>query len=133
MNSRFDFLTGIVHIDADAPDEWAADAVLPVWARLNDPAWGDRLPRLLIHETVHFWQRLGSGYLTRLVADEWHRLLMLEENGTLLGESARVAAHRDRSVVPFAADELVGRRHERTALAVHRPPDRHHRQLRALA
>ncbi|MFG1814985.1 hypothetical protein ACGFIF_14545 [Kribbella sp. NPDC049174] len=107
MNSRFDFLTGIVHIDADAPDEWAADAVLPVWARLNDPAWGDRLPRLLIHETVHFWQLLGSGYLTRLVADEWHRLLMLEENGTLLRESARVAAHRDRSVVPFAADELV--------------------------
>jgi hypothetical protein len=107
MNSRFDFLTGMVHVDADAPADWAEEAVLPIWARLNDPAWGERLPRLLIHETMHFWQLLGSGYLTRLVADEWQRLLTLEANGTLLAESARVVAHRDRSAVPFAADELV--------------------------
>ncbi|TDD26333.1 hypothetical protein E1218_13210 [Kribbella turkmenica] len=107
MNSRFDFLTGIVHVDADAPADWVEEPVLPVWARLNDPAWGDRLPRLLIHETVHFWQLLGSGYLTRLVADEWQRLLALEADGTLLAESARVAAHRDPTAVPFAADELV--------------------------
>lgn len=107
MNSRFDFLTGVVHVDADAPAEWCGEPVLPVWARLNDPEFGDRLPRLLIHETAHFWQLLGSGYLAGLIADEWRRLTALEATGTLLPEAARVAAHRDRTVTPFAADELV--------------------------
>jgi hypothetical protein len=107
VNSRFDFLTGVVHVDADAPPQWCEEAVLPVWAHLNDPEWGDRLPRLLIHETVHFWQVLGSGYLANLIADEWQRLTTLETQGTLLSESPRVALHRDRTVTPFSAAELV--------------------------
>lgn len=38
--------------------------------------------RILIHETVHYWQQLSQGFLLLLAAEEWRRLDRFEREGT---------------------------------------------------
>jgi hypothetical protein len=35
---------------------------------------------VILHETLHYWQQLGSGFLVRLADEEWGRLLTFENN-----------------------------------------------------
>jgi len=107
MESRFDLLTGVAYVDADAPESWRDLAVLPFWETVCDPSYDPRLPRPLMHESLHFWQLMWSGYLMSLVEDEWQRLVRFETVGALDQASARVKRHNDRNLSPFCPDDLV--------------------------
>lgn len=39
--------------------------------------------RVLIHETVHYWQQLSQGFALLLAAEEWRRLDRFEREGTV--------------------------------------------------
>lgn len=52
---------------------------LQVW---HEPAkYFPEKSRVIFHETVHFWQYLASGYLVRLVEEDWNRLIAFEQTG----------------------------------------------------
>jgi hypothetical protein len=80
---QYDYLSGIVTVERDAPLEWRGDAVLPFWMAPNDPRWGRSLSRVLYHESIHFWQFLNSPYLIRIVGRLWDQLLHYEATGEL--------------------------------------------------
>ena len=44
---------------------------------------------MIFHETVHFWQYLASGYLARLVEEDWDRLVAFERSGKTTHELPR--------------------------------------------
>jgi len=104
----FDFLTGTVRVDADAPAEWEDAHELPFWEDPNEDAWGAGLCRVLYHEAVHFWHFLSSGYLANLVGGEWVRLTRFEETGELPPVHATVQDYAaERADRPFSPCELV--------------------------
>jgi hypothetical protein len=46
------------------------------------PAYFDIAPvRILVHETIHFWQMLSMGFLTNLGVEVWHSLIEFEKTG----------------------------------------------------
>jgi hypothetical protein len=108
MEHLFDFLTGVVRLNEDAPDEWRHEEILPFWSDPNDERWGGRLCRYLYHESLHFWQLLSSGYLAHLVFLEWGRLELYERTREVLPVDELVASHRVRpSGQPFSPSELM--------------------------
>ena len=40
-----------------------------------------RRSRIVMHETLHYWQQLTHGFLARLASEEWRRLQAFRENG----------------------------------------------------
>lgn len=59
---------------------------------LHHPAgFESALSRVILHETVHLWQYLSSGYLAGLAAEDWHRLKSFEHDGkvTSAGQKRR--------------------------------------------
>src|SRR5215470_14567268 len=40
------------------------------------------LSRVVLHETVHFWQYLSSAYLAEIAMEDWERLKQFEQDGT---------------------------------------------------
>jgi len=44
--------------------------------------------RVFVHETLHFWQVLSSGFLANLALSEWHNLLEFEGSGELTPQSS---------------------------------------------
>lgn len=108
VSSAFDYLTGTIGVDRDAPAAWKTETELPFWLNPNDESWGDELSRVLYHETIHFWQLLSSGYVANLVGEEWGRLLEYEDTGELPEKSDLVAGHnRPAPGDPFSPRELV--------------------------
>ena len=85
---------------AVASEFWALGAIirvgfpavprsLQVW---YGPAnYHPKASRELFHETVHFWQYLASGYLSRLAEEDWDRLLTFERTGKFTREVPRRA------------------------------------------
>ena len=45
--------------------------------------------RFFLHECVHLWQLLGSGYLANLAGDRWHALLEFEATGKIRTPDSR--------------------------------------------
>lgn len=39
--------------------------------------------RIVMHETLHWWQQLGLGFFTHLAAEDWQRLLEFESTGII--------------------------------------------------
>lgn len=56
------------------------------------------LSHIILHETLHFWQHLASGYLVRIAAEEFRRLLAFEATGEAppAGPLLRAFITRDR-------------------------------------
>jgi hypothetical protein len=106
--NRYDYLRGIVSVNAEAPVGWEAEWDLPFWMSPNNDAWGRQLCRVLYHETLHFWQLLSSGYLAVLVAAEWERLLHYEATGELMPAGQFLMDHsRPIGSDPFSTAELT--------------------------
>lgn len=90
MNAHtdFDFLSGIVRVGVTAPAAWQDDKLTPFFADPNHADWGPLLCRRLYHETLHFWQLLGWGYVANCAAADWARVLSFEQTGVMPPPSA---------------------------------------------
>lgn len=91
MESEFWALGAIVRAGFPAPPR-----SLQAWH--NPAGYFPEKSRELFHETVHFWQYLASGYLTRIVEDDWNRLVHFEQTG----EASRESTHRAHFIQPDA-------------------------------
>lgn len=103
-DNSFDYLSGCVSVNRDAPDEWKTEAVLPFWYSPNAPEFGEQLSRILYHETIHFWQLMYSPYLLRTVGKMWEQLLRFESAGELVTEKDSMNEVREQL---FSVNELV--------------------------
>ncbi|MDJ0969157.1 MAG: hypothetical protein QNJ06_04595 [Kiloniellales bacterium] len=77
MASRYLPVNASVYLDF-APSAYSLEAFF------NPKTFHPRQSRVLFHETVHFWQYLNSGYLMRLVEEDWSRLTHFENTGEFL-------------------------------------------------
>jgi hypothetical protein len=82
MDSQYQPLSASIHLDFSPPPR-SLDALY------NPKGHSPRLSRTLFHETVHFWQYLNSGYLMRLVEEDWSRLIKFEKSGDRRSDSPR--------------------------------------------
>lgn len=82
MASEFWALGAIIKVDFPAPPR-----SLDVW--YGPGGYYPERSRQLFHETVHFWQYLASGYLARLVEEDWDRLVAFEQTGRTTREAPR--------------------------------------------
>jgi hypothetical protein len=106
--TQYEYLSGTLTVNADAPEDWQAAEELPFWTDPNNDAWGTKLCRVLYHESVHFWQFLSSAYIANLVAEEWSRLVRYEKTGVLLPASESRKRHgQTREGEPFSPSELA--------------------------
>lgn len=88
-HTDFDFLSGIVRVGAAAPAAWQDDKLAAFFTDPNHVDWGAPLCRRLYHETLHFWQLLGWGYVANCAAADWERVLSFEQTGAVPPPSAR--------------------------------------------
>lgn len=91
MNAHtdFDFLSGIVRVGAVAPEAWRQEGLDGFFFDPNHAEWGAPLCRRLYHESLHFWQLLGWGYVAHCAAVDWQRVLAFEATGVVPPPSAR--------------------------------------------
>lgn len=56
--------------------------------------------RIVMHETLHWWQQLGHGFMTWLAAEDWQRLTRFESTGTVpaLGPRMREFVRKNKSL-----------------------------------
>ncbi|MEM7101237.1 MAG: hypothetical protein AAF541_23445 [Pseudomonadota bacterium] len=105
--NRFDWLNGTVFLSASKPATWG-DRLDSFYHDPNNDEWGGQLCRVLLHETIHFWQFLSSAYVANIVQSEWMRVLEFEENGRIGPSSDALASmHRKNENEPFSAFELI--------------------------
>lgn len=105
----FDWFTGLAAIAAPCPSALYENGGLAVFfAAPNRADYGQRLPRVLMHECMHCFQLAGSNWLQRLVAEEWSRVLELERTGVApeLGPLRRSYGRADQGM-PFSVRDLV--------------------------
>jgi hypothetical protein len=62
--------------------EVAEDSYPPRTVAIGGPAeYEPRRSRVVMHETLHYWQQLTHGFLARLAAEEWRRLSAFRKTG----------------------------------------------------
>lgn len=82
MMNGFDWFTGLATIDAPCPHMLTEPLGLrQFYATPNRPELGTRVPRILMHESLHAFQLAGSHWLQQMVAEEWERVLTYEQTG----------------------------------------------------
>ena len=90
-------------IDTAAPWRQAHSSVLR-----QPSAWHPQLSRVVVHETVHYWQQLSQGFLARMAEEDWRRLQVFKDSGEI--QPAGPLRHRYVEVNPhtgFSAHDLV--------------------------
>lgn len=106
MDSEFWALGAIIRIDSPAPPR-----SLQAW--YGPASYYPEQSRTLFHETVHFWQYLASGYLTRLVEEDWDRLVTFEGTGKVTREAPRrvhfIQSHPEHGFSPRDLVEAFAR------------------------
>lgn len=106
MASEFWALGAIISVDFPAPPR-----SLQVW--YGPASYYPESSRQLFHETVHFWQYLASGYLTRLVEEDWNRMFAFEQTGKITREATRrlhfVSQHPEHGFSPRDLAEAFAR------------------------
>jgi hypothetical protein len=110
MNTHtdFDFLAGIVRVDMPAPETWKKEGLVNFFTDPNDPNWGSNLCRKLYHESLHFWQLLGWGYVANCAAADWQRIVTFETSGTVPPLSKRgLDSMFETGNHPFSPRELM--------------------------
>lgn len=105
----FDWFTGLATVLAPSPPA----LLLPngpqrFFESPNHADFGMKVPRVLMHESVHMFQLAGSSWLQRMVAEEWSRVLTLERTGTAPPPGPlRHAFGRPQQGIPFSVRDLV--------------------------
>ena len=87
MDSQYLPLSASIHLDFPPPPR-------SLEALYNPKRCQPRRSRILFHETVHFWQYLNSGYLMRLVDEDWSRLTHFESTGERRRDAPRRRHYR---------------------------------------
>lgn len=80
----FSWLSASISVSECAPDAWSGHQLTEFYENPNDVRWGGLLCRQLMHETLHFWHVLSSGFLANLVGSEWKRLVDFEKSGNVV-------------------------------------------------
>jgi len=77
MPNRYQAVSGLIEI----ADEWLLPNryVLRAPVRFKEPS----IAQSVLHETVHYWQHISSGFLALLAEEEWNRLIAFESEGEL--------------------------------------------------
>lgn len=108
ITNQFEWLLGSVEVSAEAPEDWKDRHILPFWKEPNNAAWGHALSRYLMHETIHFWQLLSSGYLLKRLMSEWMTLSMYRETGKVFEDPTPLPPISECPAGgPFSALELM--------------------------
>ncbi|HEY0867598.1 MAG TPA: hypothetical protein VGE01_09470, partial [Fimbriimonas sp.] len=107
MDFAFDALAGTVYVNAEAPGRWEHEGLGEFYANPNGQAWGNRLCRVLYHETTHFWQLLGSSYLADVVMDDWERVVAYEQSGKTIPGPAKKREYTAPTSHGFSAHMLA--------------------------
>lgn len=103
----FDWFSGAASIAAPCP-AGLATGLLDFFQGPNAPAWGQVVPRVLYHETLHLWQFAGTRWLQRMVIEEWERVAALEQDGAAPPPGPlRHGFARPVTGEPFAVRDLV--------------------------
>ena len=71
-------MTGFSHVSLliDLDHEWWSPKIT---AFLDPASYFPRRARMLVHETIHYWQQLSSGYLLAMAQEDWEQLLSWEQ------------------------------------------------------
>lgn len=60
--------------------------------------------RIVMHETLHWWQQLGHGFMTWLATEDWRKLIGFESTGTVSAPGPRMREFvRKNELVGFSA------------------------------
>lgn len=105
MESHYQPLSASIHLDFPPPPRSLEALYNP---KLSHP----RRSRILFHETVHFWQYLNSGYLMRIVEEDWGRLAHFEKTGERRDAPRRQhyrTKHQKHSIAPRQLVEVFAR------------------------
>lgn len=101
MASAFRQISGLVEVDF--PWRAADPKVLRHPIAYDEP----RHARIVFHESVHYWQQLGQGYMTKLAEEDWERLLDFEAHDARpQGGARRSAFVRRHPGCGFSAQDL---------------------------
>ncbi len=64
--------------------------------------------RIVFHESVHYWQQLGQGFMTKIAQEDWIRLLLFEKNNVVADPGPyRIEFARQHVVSDFSAHDLL--------------------------
>jgi len=107
MDGSYEYLSGSATIPATAPEQWKKGEIHEFYARPNDQEWGEKLCRVLFHESLHFWQFLSSGYIASLVAEDWEHLVHFEKKGEIKPYSEKLKNFRVKQNFAFSSYNLV--------------------------
>lgn len=99
-NSAFRSISGIIKAGFD----WRA----PHPKVLRHPTAHEPMEsRVIFHESVHYWQQLGQGFLSKMTEDDWVRLQRFEDTDEKLGVGAyRTEFMRKDDTAGFSAHDL---------------------------
>ena len=104
----FYYLTGSISISAEAPKSFEYHGLDEFYRNPNYPEWAGKVCRLLIHESIHFWQFFSSGYLANLLADDWLRVKKFNDEKIVAATAGNVEKHfKKENGYPFSASELT--------------------------
>ena len=106
LGRRFTTIDATVTVPDAMPEDWHA-SVDEFYRNPNDEVWGSTLGRILMHESVHFWQLLSSAYVANLVQLEWVAMRRFEEGGDPRVPEPIRAAVDDSGSQPFSEKELM--------------------------
>jgi hypothetical protein len=74
MSSSFSAVSLVIDLD----EEYYPPKTIAIG---GPAAYEPRRSRVVLHETLHYWQQLAHGFLARLAAEEWRRLLAFRKSG----------------------------------------------------
>ena len=105
----FDWFTGLATVKAPCPPALLQpNGPQRFFESPNHTDFGVKVPRVLMHESLHMFQLAGSSWLQRLVAEEWGRVLTLERTGVAPPHGPlRTAFGRPQQGIPFSVRDLV--------------------------
>jgi len=104
-----DYQTATLNIPETAPQTWKnSKGLAQFYSSPNNDAWGKSLSRVLYHESLHFWQILSLGYVTKLVEQDWNRFINFEKAGAILPYTNFESNHKvKKKAEPFSTYKLL--------------------------
>jgi hypothetical protein len=66
-------------LSIDSDEEWYVPNTLVI---RHPCGYEPEKSRIIMHETLHWWQLLGHGFFTWMISEDWKRLTNFEMNGT---------------------------------------------------
>jgi hypothetical protein len=98
-------MTGFSHVSLliELDHEWWP----PKTAAFLSPAnYFPRRARMLVHETMHYWQQLGSSYLLAMAQEDWEQLISWEQGARPAIGVLRGAYRRPEGLHHYSSHDL---------------------------